>query len=299
VSVADDAGAGTDEFGFLGDNAREVGFAPDAVGPVRRVAVDSEAGSVSALVWGEGPPAVVFLHGGAQNAHTWDSTIISLGHDAVAFDLPGHGHSDWRADHDYLPDANARSLLGPLRSLAPSAGTLVGMSLGGLTALRMVSSTPGLVERLVLVDITPGVTRQKAKAITDFTSGPESFASVDEVLERTIAHHPGRSVASLTRGVVHNTRTRSDGRVVWRWDSIRSHDAGHDFSPLWADVEALAVPTLLVRGLASAVVDDDDVARMRTSCADLTVIDVADAGHSVQGDAPAVLAGAIRDFARF
>lgn len=298
MNVPHDERADADEFGFLADNAREVGVAPGAVAPVRRVAVDSEAGAVSALVWGFGPPVAVFLHGGAQNAHTWDSTIISLGHDAVAFDLPGHGHSHWRADHDYLPDANARSLQGPLRALAPTAGTLVGMSLGGLTALRLVASTPGLVERLVLVDITPGVTTEKAKAITDFTSGPESFASTDEVLERTIAFHPGRSVASLTRGVVHNTRTRPDGRVVWRWDSIRSHDAGHDFSPLWADVEALTVPTLLVRGLASAVVDDDDVARMRASCADLTVVDVPDAGHSVQGDDPVALAEAISDFAR-
>lgn len=298
MTVPDDMESGTDEFGFLADNAREVGVDPVAVSPVRRVTVDSEAGSVSALVWGDGAPEVVFLHGGAQNAHTWDSTIISLGHDAVAFDLPGHGHSHWRADHDYLPDANARSLLGPIKELAPSARTLVGMSLGGLTAIRLVASTPGLVERLVLVDITPGVTRDKAKAITDFTSGPKSFASVDEVLERTIAFHPERSVASLTRGVVHNTRTGPDGSVVWRWDSIRSHDAGHDFSPLWADVEALRVPTLLVRGLASAVVDDDDVARMRTSCADLTVVDVADAGHSVQGDDPVALAAAIRDFAR-
>lgn len=285
-----------DEFAFLPENAAEVGVDPVAVPTVSRVTVDTSAGKVSALVWGEPPAGIVFLHGGAQNAHTWDSTVIALGRGAVAIDLPGHGHSDWREDHDYLPGRNAATLVEVVEALAPEATTLVGMSLGGLTALRMLAATPDLVDRLVLVDITPGVTREKAKAITDFTSGPTSFPSLADVLERTIAFHPDRSEASLRRGVIHNTRVLDDGTAVWRWDSIRSHDAGIDFAPLWADVEALQVPTLLVRGTESAVVSDEDIVGMRESCADLVVVDVEGAGHSVQGDRPVALAEAIRDF---
>ena len=52
--------------------------------------------------------------------------------------------------------------------LAPRARTLVGMSLGGLTALTALAATPSLAERLVLVDVTPGVDRAKAEPILSF-----------------------------------------------------------------------------------------------------------------------------------
>ena len=54
----------------------------DADGPpsVRRTEVPVDgARTVSALVWGAGSPQIVFLHGGAQNAHTWDTVILALG----------------------------------------------------------------------------------------------------------------------------------------------------------------------------------------------------------------------------
>ena len=69
---------------------------------------------VSALVWGDGPAEsveLVFVHGGSQNAHTWDTTIMAMGCPAaLAVDLPGHGHSDWRDDGDYGPKLNAAAV---------------------------------------------------------------------------------------------------------------------------------------------------------------------------------------------
>ena len=46
-------------------------------------------------MWGEGDPEIVLLHGGSQNAHTWDTVAMALRpRPLVAIDLPGHGHSD-------------------------------------------------------------------------------------------------------------------------------------------------------------------------------------------------------------
>ena len=59
-----------------------------------------------------------------------------------------------------------------------------------------------LERRLVLVDVTPGVNREKSSAIAQFIDGPEYFASFDEILERTIAFNPTRSESSLRRGVM-------------------------------------------------------------------------------------------------
>ncbi len=42
-------------------------------------------------------PTIVFLHGGALNAHTWDLVCLALRDDyhCVALDQRGHGDSDW------------------------------------------------------------------------------------------------------------------------------------------------------------------------------------------------------------
>src|SRR6266852_855225 len=97
-----------DEFGMLGDNAAEAGLAPSTLPPVTRTSFTLADGqTVSALAWGDARPELVLLHGGGQNAHTWDTVALALGRPLVAVDLPGHGHSDWRADHAYWPTENA------------------------------------------------------------------------------------------------------------------------------------------------------------------------------------------------
>ena len=281
-----------DEFGMLHENATEVGLAFDPP-TVTRVRFEAPSGlHLSALVWGDGPPELVLLHGGAQNAHTWDTVALALGRPLVAIDLPGHGHSDWRPSGDYRPQAMAEDIAATIAALAPDAGTLVGMSLGGLTALSTVAQFPDVADRLVLVDITPGVNQDKAAAVVAFIDGPPDFESFDAVLERTMAHNPTRSRSSLRRGVLHNARQIDDGRWSWRYDKIgdRLDDLDVRFADLWQAVTTVPTPILLVQGGLSPVVDDDDIAELQRRRPDARVVVVDAAGHSVQGDQPLELA---------
>ena len=151
---------GYDEFAMLGDNAAEAGLPFDVEQPpeVRRTAVVAPSGrTLSALVWGAGEPELVFLHGGAQNAHTWDTVALALGRSLVAIDLPGHGHSDWRPARDYAPHLLADDVAHAIGSLAPAASTLIGMSLGGLTAVAPPAAPPPLARRIAVLAVTPRV----------------------------------------------------------------------------------------------------------------------------------------------
>ena len=266
---------------------------------MRRVSVDVESGrQVSALLWGTGSPEVVFLHGGGQNAHTWDTVALGLGRSAAAIDLPGHGHSDWRDDHDYSPITNAKDIAVAVRQLAPAARLVVGMSLGGLTAIRLAAEHPELVARLALVDVTPGADEAKAEPIIAFLSGPERFDSFEEILARTVQFNPTRSVSSLRRGVLHNAREEPDGSWTWRYDPVRAwkQEGAVRFTNLWDDVARIQAPMLLIRGALSGVVTDDDVVELRRRRPDAGAVIVEGAGHSIQGDKPVELATIVEGF---
>ncbi len=212
-----------DEFGLFHENIAEFALDVAEMPMVERidtvVATDDDGPRVvSALRWGDSAPEVVFVHGGAQNAHTWDTVALCLGRPMLAIDLPGHGHSGWRADGAYSPMNMADDLAVVIAELAPTARVVVGMSLGGMTAMELAVRHPTLVASLVMVDITPGVNAAKTKAVTDFVDGPQSFASFDELLARTTEFNPTRSEASLRRGILHNAQQLPDGSWAWRYD---------------------------------------------------------------------------------
>jgi pimeloyl-ACP methyl ester carboxylesterase len=289
-----------DEFGLFHENVDEFGLTVDVLPEVARVEVTLADGrTISALRWGSGAPVAVLLHGGGQNAHTWDTVALALGVPLVAIDLPGHGHSSWREDGLYDVESMADDIAEVIAKLAPSAKLVVGMSLGGLTSMALADRHSSLVQTLVLVDITPGVTPTKVKAVTDFINGPQAFASFDDLLQRTIEHNPTRSVSSLRRGILHNARQLEDGSWEWRYDRRKAREGKHEVSTAtkdwWSVIGALQCRLVLVRGGVSPVVDDDDVAELCRRRSDAVVHVVAGAGHSVQGDQPVALTAILRD----
>jgi len=290
-----------DEFALFRENAEEFGLPYAAPPVVRRVATELGDGRrISSLVWGERAPEIVLLHGGAQNAHTWDTVALALNRPLLCIDLPGHGHSDASAEGSTNVPRNARDVAAAVRALAPRARGVVGMSLGGMTMLALAEQFPELVRAAVLVDVTPSVDHGKARAITAFVDGPASFASFDDILARTIAHNPTRSVASLRRGILHNALQRSDGSWVWRYRRFAEADRHRDFpqfADLWRAVDGLRAPLMLVRGMREqSVVSDADEAELRRRCPSVRIEHVQEAGHSVQGDAPVELARLLDDF---
>jgi len=287
-----------DEFGLFHENVAEYGLSVSPRPSVARIEVVLEdQRRISALRWGSASPKVVFVHGSAQNAHTWDTVCLALGEPVLAIDLPGHGHSSWRDDGDYTPRALAFDIASMIEQHAPQASVVCGMSLGGLTTLALAYQRPDLVSRLMMIDITPGVTPEKAKSITDFVNGPQSFASFDDLLARTQEHNPTRSESSLRRGILHNARQLDDLSWAWRYDR-RSHprrDPGtHIASGMWDMIERLPCPLTMVRGGTSPVVDDADVAELQRRKPDAVVHVVDGAGHSVQGDRPLELTELLR-----
>jgi len=301
TEMCEDGLAELSEFSLLSENAEQAGVS----GPlpeVERVEAGAAEGRISALRWGapslESPPRIIFLHGGGQNAHTWDTVIVGVGKPALAVDLPGHGHSAWREDGDYSPKHNVETLAPVLHDLAPSADLVVGMSLGGLTGIRLAAVAGDLVPELVLIDVTPSALQRHAEMTAEqqgtvaLMHGEREFPSFQAMLDLTIAAAPHREVKALRRGVFHNSRRLDNGNWTWRYDAIRGFP---DFAGLWDDVDALSAPITLVRGGSSGFVTDEDTAELTRRAKHFRKVHVVEnSGHSVQSDQPRALIDLLR-----
>jgi len=294
-----------DEFQFLQGHAEWAGLPWRGRPQVARESVEVDGRPVSLVRWGRGEPELVLLHGAGQNAHTWDTFAMAVGRPSVAIDLPGHGRSGWRDDRDYSPATNATAIAPVIDEVAPAAAAIVGMSLGGLTTLRISGLRPDLVRAAVIVDITPGVRRAddngtpRPPVPMQLMRGPRSFESFEAILHATHETMPHRTPESLIPGLRHNAQRFDDGSWGWRYDELwREGDSPRDSTHIWDDVEAFKAPAMFVKGAASPVMTDEAIEelRRRLPAARIEVVD--GAGHAVQNDKPLQLASLVEDFLR-
>lgn len=237
-----------------------------------------------------GAPTVILGHGGGQTRHSWDKAeeqLAGAGYFAINYDLRGHGDSDWSKDGDYSLETRADDLAA-VAGHGSRPFALVGASLGGITA--MVAASRGLEPAaLVLVDIVPKMSQKGVAKITAFMTGnPDGFASLEEAADAIAAYYPDRPRPKDLSGLHKNLRLGPDGRYRWHWDPSWMHSPRGDPRFLldmmdeadWTD----RVPTLLVRGMKSDMVDDDGVEDLRRRIPELEIADIRGAGHMVAGD---------------
>ena len=95
-------------------------------------------------------PALVLLHGLGGSRATWDRVVAALPPHLplLRYDLRGFGISSMDADIEF---SHADDLLAVLDSQGISKATVVGLSLGGATAINFTIDHPERVERLIAV----------------------------------------------------------------------------------------------------------------------------------------------------
>ena len=270
-----------------------------------RQVVPTPGGDVAAIRWSRADAAgagrearVTYLHGLGIDAHSFDATAVAVDLPAVALDLPGHGRSSWRDDADYAASATAPTVLAALDALDVPPGLVVGHSLGAITAARVAALAPERVTGLVLVDMSPDFAQRAVDRIARALETEESFASLDEVVDRAVEARVGDDRAVLLREARHSTVLGADGRLVRRHHfphlpAGRTASVGR-FADAWPDLETLAVPLLLVRGdrgYVSPKLHREFAERLPRA----TVVTVP-SRHAVQTQAPRELAAAIRSW---
>jgi pimeloyl-ACP methyl ester carboxylesterase len=243
-------------------------------------------------------PTVLFLHGAGQTRHSWRRTALkvgSAGYTAVCVDHRGHGDSDWSVDADYEIGAFAADLQEVLDQLADRP-VVVGASLGGLAALTaLVNSHRPLFRAIVLVDIAPRIDFAGASRILGFMAErPDGFDSLDEAA-RIISSYTGRDPSGGDAQRLERVLRRDEaGKWRWHWDVRFLHGKFGDAIEERAELmhgqlldaaRRITVPTLIIRGEKSEIVDEEAVDELLQVVPGSKAIEVVGAGHMVAGDA--------------
>jgi pimeloyl-ACP methyl ester carboxylesterase len=254
------------------------------------------------LDWGTpGRQPALFLHGGGQTARTWDLCCLALRSElhCLALDQRGHGDSEWSYAFAYTPEDHAGDVLALLDHLRIERALVVGMSMGCLNGLAFALAHPERVSAFVAVDAGPWVQMEGGQRIVEFTREAAEGVDLDAWVAAAVRFNPRRDPRLLRQGLLHNLRALPDGKLVWKTDRRRWTDLAAmqaRIEGLRSRVGAIRCPVLILRGSESDVFSDADAERFAAALPDARWLRVEGAGHTVQGDQPAALVRALREF---
>ncbi|MEC8159388.1 MAG: alpha/beta fold hydrolase [Pseudomonadota bacterium] len=232
---------------------------------------------------GEGDSNVVLLHGLFGSAKNLGQIARGLkGEYRVhSVDLPDHGRSDW------LPQASiqdyAHCVAAWMDDHQLTNCCVIGHSLGGKVAMQLAVNRPELIQRLVILDISPkaynvrrhdhifaGLNAVKA-------AGVKTRAAAREVL---LAHIEEPSVADF---LLTSAYKDESGLIDWRFNLAQLEV---DYRHMLSSIEVqearglpCQIPSLVVRGAASNYVPKTTKQDFAHLFGALNVVTVKNAGH--------------------
>ncbi|MGW1661744.1 alpha/beta fold hydrolase [Streptomyces microflavus] len=242
---------------------------------------------------GDGPP-LLLLHGLAGHCGEWDALAarFTATHRVVAFDARGSGAST-RRPGDVSRAAHVRDVLAVVDRFGLDAGqlTLVGQSMGGVTALLTAAAHPELVRALVLIEAGPDgpspslpgtigawldswpVPFPDAVAATAFFGG----GAAGRAWAAGLVPGPGGLHPRVDRDVMVATVQENAHRDYWdAWDEVRC-------------------PVLVVRA-GKGMLKQPEADRMAGRHGVTRIAVIPDAGHDVHLDDPAAVYGEMAAF---
>lgn len=247
-------------------------------------------------------PVLVLLHGYTGHARSWDAFAQAISHKyrVLALDQRGHGESQWAPADRYGTDEMVADLSTFVHALDLNHFTLLGLSMGGLVSIAYASSQPKELAKLVIVDIAPAIARAGLLKIQSNVSRSDCFASKEEAFERARQDNPIPPEDHLRARVYANLMRTEDGQWTYRYDrALRDSGvprARYTEEEGWAQVASISVPTLLIRGETSDILDVDIAQHMIATLVDGQLAEVGGAGHPVPLDQPEGFLQAVQTF---
>lgn len=235
-------------------------------------------------------PPLLLLHGLAGHMGEWDALLPLLladGHRVVTYDARGHGAST-RTPQDMTRAACVQDALTLIDALSLAPVTLLGQSLGGLTALLTAATHPDLIHAQILIEAGPAGANPDLPShiATWLDSWPTPFKS-PAAAEKFFGHEAW----------ARNLEQREDG-----WHPRVDRDtmiaavtelATHSYWPEWDQTRC---PTLIIRGANGTMPEREPTEMQSRRPRTTTVHVIPDASHDVHLDQPTGVHAAVSAF---
>jgi pimeloyl-ACP methyl ester carboxylesterase len=243
--------------------------------------------------WGGAGPPLLALHGAAAHAHWWDPVAPYLVGRLrlLSLDWRGHGRSEWPRPPAYRSEDFAADLVAVIERLRLEDVVVAGHSMGGHCALAFAGWHPDRLSRLVVLDARPHVNLERLRALQRRAPGPQTeFPTLSAAVAR-FRLRPSETLASpaLLRQIARRGLERlPSGR--WRYRFDPACERTRVPVDCWPLLPGITVPTLVVRGEHSTILDRDVALQMTKALPAATLEEIPGAHHHVTLDAPRALA---------
>ncbi len=232
---------------------------------------------------------VVCVHGLTRTGRDFDRFAGALESRCrvVCPDIVGRGASDWLRDpagYGFPQYVNDMTVL--LGRLGVDKVDWVGTSMGGLIGMLMAAGEDSPIERLVLNDVGPLVSKDGLARIRAYLERQWAFATAEEAEAhiRTVYAPFGQLGDDEWRHIVdHSVRRSDDGRWRMAYDPAIVQpmlDAPDEDVDLWPVFDRIGCPVLLLRGATSDVLSREVATEMTKRGPRAELVEFSDCGHA-------------------
>lgn len=234
-------------------------------------------------------PAALLLHSLGGSAAMWRSTVAALAPSCrvLAPDAVGHGGSS--RNRPFTIARNAAHALALLDTQGLDRTAVVGLSMGGLTALEMALAAPERVTALVLADTSAGGRGDGAARLAGARDGMARLGLDGFAHEFAATRlHPATDAAVVSAYAADARRTLPDGFMEALGSLVVQ-----DFRER---LDTIRCPTLVLVGDRDAGTPLPMAEILRDGIPGARLAVIPDAGHFSVLDQPAVFDGLVKDF---
>jgi 3-oxoadipate enol-lactonase len=236
-------------------------------------------------------PGLLLVHGfgGAKEDFADHVDALAARHRVVTFDHRGHGESDGPPDPTaYSLDRMAADVLGVADAIGIDAFRLLGHSMGGMVARRVVLVAPERIDALVLMDTSPGPVPGLDPDLVDFAAGI-ALTEGKDVLKPMLDAAATLETPAYARLLAE--RPGFEEFELRKWDALSgvmwatmAREMAHQPDQL-ALLAGVRCPTLVIGGEEDAPFVDAS-RDMAATIPGAELVVVRDAGHSPQFENP-------------